>query len=217
MAKHKEKNWSEAELIDTFGLTRLSGNQAFPLLTDWLNATTILTLGEQERFDKMLKKVGSKIIGWQEEDLKMKFIALVLELSNLEDDDRYNTYFERTIEATVDGHYLKTKTDFMVAKGILDMPKVPYFHFQEWKKLRDPSGDPVAQLVEAFLIAHEKNKNQHPIYGATVSGKFWDFFVFHNKTYCVSQSYDCTKGDELLLIIAILRKFRVILETTLLD
>ncbi len=60
----------------------------------------------------------------------------------LEDDDRYNTYFEHTIEATVEGHHLKTKTDFMVAKGILDMPKVPYFHFQECKKLRDPKRQP---------------------------------------------------------------------------
>jgi hypothetical protein len=36
------------------------------------------------------------------------------------------------------------------------------------------------------------------------------------KTYCVSKSFDCSDDEDLLKIIAILRKFKMILETRLL-
>jgi hypothetical protein len=48
-------------------------------------------------------------------------------------------------------------------------------------------------------------------------GKLWNFMVLEEKNYCISESYDCTKQDDLLQIIAILRKFKEILETRLLD
>jgi hypothetical protein len=97
------------------------------------------------------------------------------------------------------------------------MVKVPYFHFQEYKKDKDPNGDPIAQLVEAFLIAQENNKNSKPMYGCYVIGRSWYFVVMEQKEYAVSSAYDCTDAQELHQIIAILRKFKEILETQLLD
>jgi hypothetical protein len=41
--------------------------------------------------------------------------------------------------------------------------------------------------------------------------------VMEGKVYSVSPSYDCTDASDLLKIIAILRKFKEILETELLD
>jgi hypothetical protein len=43
------------------------------------------------------------------------------------------------------------------------------------------------------------------------------FVVLEGKTYSVSNAYECTEKDDLLAIISILRKFRHILETELLD
>ncbi len=213
--QNKEQSYSEAELIKLFELTRVpyGGTE---LMQKWTDCTTTLQPDEQILFDKLLNKVRNNIEGWHEEALKMKFIAFVLALGYLEDTPNYKTYFEETISATVEGHFLKTKTDFMVAKGILDLPQVPYFHFQEYKKQREPSGDPVGQLLEAFLIAQEKNKNGNPLYGCTITGKYWEFFTMEAKTYCISRSYDCTDKEDLLQIIAILRKFKEILETYLL-
>jgi hypothetical protein len=109
------------------------------------------------------------------------------------------------------------KTDFMIASGVLDSPEVPYFHFQEYKRQTDPNGDPIGQLLEAMLIAKELNQSDKPIYGCYVMGKLWNFMVLENTTYCISESYDCTKQAELLQIISVLRKFKEILETRLLD
>jgi hypothetical protein len=217
MAK-KIKQYSEAELIKLFNLQRLIGNKTHPLLSEWLTVSeSILNNNEQETFDDILNDAMRNIHNWYEEDLKMRFIAFVLKLGHLNDTDRYHPYFERTIAATIDEHYLKIKTDFMLAKGILNIPEVPYFHFQEYKRQTDPNGDPIGQLLEAMLIAQALNQSNKPVYGCYVIGKLWNFMVLQEKTYCISESYDCTKPDGLLLIIAVLRKFKEILETRLLD
>lgn len=213
----KAKNYSEAELIELFDLERHVGNASDNLLIEWTSANKVdFSLVEQTLFDEILANAIQHIGGWQEEDLKMKFISFVLRLGHLQDTPRFNTYFEKTIWATVEGNLLKTKTDFMVAKGILDMPQKPYFHFQEWKPHKKPTGDSMAQLLEAFLIAQETNKDNKPLYGCEVVGKTWSFVVMQNKNYYISKAYDCTEKEDLIQIIAILRKFKEILETKLL-
>jgi hypothetical protein len=140
--KNEEKSYSQAELIGVFNLERLTGNDSFPLMQTWMSATATLDIGEQMIFDKIRKESARKIDGWHEEDLKMKFISFVLMLGHLSgnETDKFNTYFERTVSATVEGVFLKTKTDFMVAKGILDLPSTPYFHFQAKAKKPSPFG-----------------------------------------------------------------------------
>ena len=217
MAK-KIKPYTEVELIKLFDLKRLVGNQAHPLLNEWLSFSEIaLDIGEQSIFEAILEDARQNIHNWHEEDLKMQFIAFVLRLGYFKNTALYHSYFERVIEATVGEHYLKVKTDFMVAKGILDKPETPYFHFQEYKRQTDPNGDPIGQVLEAMLIAQELNQNAKPVYGCYVIGKHWSFITLENTTYCISESYDSTKSHELLQIIAILRHFKVILETKLLD
>jgi hypothetical protein len=216
MAK-KAKSYDEAELIKTFGLQRLVGNSEHVLMQEWTDTSTTLNDGEQYLYNLITLNLSKQIAGWNEEMLKMNFIAQILILGHLRETDQYKTYYENTIEATIDGYFLKTKVDMMIAKGILERAETPYFYFQEYKKVKDPKGDVTAQLLEAFLISNERNKNNKPIYGCTVSGKYWEFMVMENKTYCLSKSYDCTENEDLIKIIAILRKFKGILETKLLD
>ncbi len=158
--------------------------------------------------------------------LKMNLIAFILLLGHLKETSRYKTFYEGNIEATVDGVFLKVRTDMMITTGILELPKMPYFYFHaggvpQYKKVKDPKGDITAQLLEAFLIAQEKNKEANsakinPLYGCTIYGREWEFYVMVNRTYCTSKVYNCTDKDDLLQIIAILRKFKEILETRLL-
>jgi hypothetical protein len=217
MAREKTVSYSEADLIKMFRLTRLVKIQTQDM-QEWLSAeAAVFTALEQGIFDKVYNDAIDKIAGWSEEDLKMKFICYILLLGHLEDNGRFLTYFEKTISATIDGYYLNTKSDFMVATGILDKPEKPYFHFQEYKPHKKPTGDSMAQLLEAMLIAQHENKNEKPIYGCEIIGERWRFIILKDKSYCISKAFDCTERDELLQIIAILRKFRYILETELLD
>ena len=221
MAKKKQqdeeayKNWTEAELVLTFGLkpNRISKT---PLMEEWLGAP-LPKFDEFERrdFEKHLAKVMANIAGWSEEDLKMKFIAHILELGYLEEGNGIVTFFDKSISAIVEDKKLSVKSDFMVATGFMNLVKQPFFHFQEYKPLINPKGEPMAQLLEAFLIAQEKNEMQIPLYGVEVIGKHWSFVIMEGKDYCISPTYDSTVKEDLLQIIGILRKFREILETRL--
>ena len=157
MAK-KVKQYEEAELIKMFKLKRLVGNEVHPLMAEWTNTSTELSSGEQYLFDEISTNLLSQIAGWNEEMLKMNFISPVLILGHLRETERYKKYYENMIEATINGYFLKVKTDMMIATGILEVPEVPYFYFQEYKKQKDPKGDVTAQLLEAFLIAQDLNK-----------------------------------------------------------
>ena len=211
----KKKDWKEAELIQTFHLERIATHQT-PLMMQWLTVEhPKFTNSESEIFEKIYQKAVEKIGGWSEEDLKMKFISFVLDLGDLTDDNNIVTFFDKQLKGIVEGISLSVKSDFMLAKGFMNIYQTPYFHFQEYKPQINPSGEPIAQLLEAFLIAQEKNNHDGvdiPLYGCEIIGKQWCFITMEKKQYCISSIYDCTNREELLQIIAILRKFKTILK-----
>jgi len=190
------------------------------LLDNWLKTTpTQLNELEEAFLEELLTLAVRKIDFWNEESLKMNFVAPLLQLFVKFNDTqfRYESFFDKEISATVENIYLQTEVDFMLAKGVGDIVKTPYFHFQEYKRSKKSPPEPMAQLIEAFLIAQEKNKNGKPLYGLTITGRNWQFVVMEGKKYAVSFTYDATNKEDLMKIIAVLRKFKVILETTLLD
>jgi hypothetical protein len=214
-AESSMKNWREGDLIQTFKLNRIITQQT-PLMEEWLDVPMPdLNIPEQYDFDRDLNKAQKYIAGWNEEDLKMKFISTILKLGHLMDDEMVIGYFDKIISATVEDIKLTVKSDFMLATGVLDVFTTPYFHFQEYKPYKNPSGDSMAQLLEAFLIAQASNKNNKPLYGVDIMGANWRFVIMEGKDYCISKSFDSVDKADLLTIIAVLRKFKFILETRL--
>jgi hypothetical protein len=213
--RSRRKQWSEGELIEVFRL-KPTKTVVTPLMREWLAASLPhFTATEQEMFDKKLNEAIDKIVGWSEEDLKMKFIAFILELGYLTSEDNVVTFFDKQISAVVEDIKLTVKTDFMMAKGTLDFYRTPYFHFQEYKPSKQPHGDPMAQLLEAFLIAQVKNNDSKPLYGMEVIGRQWTFVVMQGKEYCVAPSFICTDREDLMRIIAMFRFFKQIMKTRL--
>jgi hypothetical protein len=212
----KQKHYTEAELIDLFGLNKMS---KYTLLEKWLDTNlTTLTEYEQIIFQNLITQLDINVDTWNEEELKMNFIASLLnDFVAYNKSTLYRTYFEREISAVVAGYMMKTKTDFMIAKGILDLIKKPFFCFHEYKRSKKNADDPIAQVLESMLIAQEINKNDKPIYGVYIIGRYWHFMVMQGREYAISQPYIATKKEELLQIIAILRHFKIILERDLLD
>jgi hypothetical protein len=212
----KKKEWREGELILTFDLTKII-ETATPAMQEWLDTTPpVFSEVEKYIFENTYKRGLLHISTWSEEDLKMKFISPVLELGGIMEGQIFTSYFDKKLAGKVQGYSLSVKADFVVAKGVLDYMEKPFFHFQEYKPEKNPTGDPMAQLLEAFLIGQEKNQDDKPIYGCEVVGSTWRFITMEGKNYCVSETFNVTKKDDLLKIIAILRKFRHILETELL-
>jgi hypothetical protein len=92
----------------------------------------------------------------------------------------------------------------MIASGVRE-PEQPYFCFQEYKRFKDPDGDPAGQALAAMLAAREINEQRHPIYGAYVLGNSWYFMTLQNKTYAISRGHLSTRESDLLDIFRILR------------
>ncbi len=211
----KKKEWAEDELIDVFGLTKVT--EGFELLDSWLDTSVQLTETEAVALEKLRVLALEKADFWNEETLKMRFVAPLLHnfVKLYDKKNRYDGFFDKEISANVDGIDLQTETDFMLAKGVGDIAKTPYFHFQEYKRSKKSPPEPMAQLIEAFLIAQVINNDGKPLYGAEIFGAYWRFVIMEGKEYCVSEPFNSTNKESLLQIIAILRKFRHILETRL--
>jgi hypothetical protein len=214
----RKKEWREGEIILTFKLNKIIEHQT-ATMQEWLAVIEPnFNAVEQGIFESLLHK-ALKVSVWSEENLKMKFISPILELGQVLDSDNFVSFFDKSLENEVQGYKLSVKVDFTIGSGLLDYMETPYFHFQEYKPQKNPTGDPMAQLLEAFLIAQEKNKASRktvPLYGCEIIGKNWTFITMEANEYCVSKSFDSTDKEDLLKIIAILRKFREILETKLL-
>jgi len=216
MPSKRKKIWKEGEIALVFNLKKLI--QPTPLMKKWLAVENpTFSASEQDIFDMIYAKGLRHIKTWSEEDLKMKFISYVLGLGQVTDDEGFVSMFDKKLEAKLKGYQLSVKADFVIGSGLMDYMQKPYFHFQEYKPNKKPAGDSMAQLLEAFLIAQEQNADGKPIYGCEVVGANWQFIIMQDKNYCVSKGFDSTDHEDLLQIIAILRKFRVILETELLD
>jgi len=204
-------------VMDTFGLKKLYSEQ-IPILIDWISANEDLTDVDIEHLEKLRKKAELRIEAWNEEELKMQYLSYIIGFANYNDDEEnYNIYFERPISAEVNGYKINVIVDLMIAQGVLEYIKRPYFCFHEYKRAKKYNDDPVAQVLLAMLAAQGKNKNNKPLYGAYIIGKYWSFMVLENKNFAISNSYNCTDKEDLYKIISILRKFKTIIKTKLID
>ncbi len=219
MEKQKAKEWKESEMILTFKLKKIIGKQT-QLMQEWWNADLpTLNNVEQVLFDTNYDNAVQNINAWSEEDLKMRFISPILSLGKLLEYGNFASCFDKKISGDVENHHLVVKADFVIGSGLMDYLIRPFFHFQEYKPQKNPTGDPMAQILEAFLIGQAENQKESkeiPLYGCEIIGKQWTFVIMEGKEYCVAQSLDSTVREDLIQIIAMLRKFREILETRLL-
>jgi hypothetical protein len=205
----------EPNLADRFGLTRL--RPPAPILTDWLTATGHIIPEDLRLLDKVLIKIIDNADSWNEEELKMQFISIIILLADI--DPIIRTYYDREISETIDNEFLLCKSDMMLSKGIGELIKMPYFFMHEYKREKSSPfggtergfGDPIGQMLGGMLIAQAKNKNDKPIYGCYVQGRYWYFSVLLGKEYVISNGFNATIMSEVQQIVFILRKLNTII------
>lgn len=206
MEKHEKLPLDINTLLDTFNIEVVENNEA---LDTWLNATDVLTVSQSELLTAVQKSLLKQGDEWNEEELKVKFLSFLFFIADIETPKRIQTFYERTISATIEGEPLTVKCDCMVAtpKG-KGAPKHPYFFLQEFKKQKGDKADPEGQMFAAMLIARELNQQKMPIYGAWLVGNQWRFTVLEDSQYAYSRYFDATDPNDLLQIVYILRKLK---------
>lgn len=193
-------------LIDAFGLTKIR-NQ--PLIENWVSANGELTITQKGLLDDIYQNSFNQVGGWNEEEVKMKLISFLLYIAQIEETGKICTFFERDLSAEINKKKLSVTCDCLVASPLgLSSPKSPYFFLQEFKRRKKTQNGPEGQMLAAMLIAQHLNKDNKPIYGAWITGSFWEFAILEGKTYHASKSFDTVSYDDLLQIVYILRKLK---------
>jgi hypothetical protein len=195
------ETWEYEEVETTFGLKRVKNPL---LLTNWLDTP----LQTSDSIKTLLSIIQLRLIdnadAWNEDELKMFFIAPLLSQIPLEVDD-FKPFTQRTISAKFPELDLEVsgKVEFVIARG-KQRPKQPYFFLHEYKQERRRENDPLGQLLISMVAARQNNEKKTSLFGCFVVGRDWFFVVLDKQEYAVSLSYDATKTHELYQIVAIL-------------
>jgi hypothetical protein len=209
MVKKEKTDWTVGLLTKTFKLSKVLEN--YTLLDEWLTVENNLNDKDKAELERIRLPLLKNFNNWNEETLKMKFIALLLDLVNYDEIGDFQTLFDAEIKGVVDGIELKCIADFTVAKTIEDLIENPYFYFHEYKRKKNKADDPIAQVLIPSLIAHEVNHDQKPIYGCYVIGEMWYFMLLNGREYAIDKGLNALKSDELEKIYLVLTKVKSII------
>jgi hypothetical protein len=188
------------ELRTLFKLERIYDYQVFD---EWLNCDLVLSEQDIQFLSTLLEQEISLIKVYNEEDLKVHFIAPILNRIDYKSFKyKIRDFYEETLAYETPQFILSGVTDFVVATG-LEYPEKPYFFIQEFKKGLQYS-NPEPQLLAEMIAAVELN-NFQSIKGAYIIGGNWSFVILtklqqHNYQYAVSKNYDSTNFEKLVEI-----------------
>lgn len=181
------------------------------LLHTWTNVDTSNYSLTELLEEKRLRLLEEGDV-WNEEELKMHFLSFVFHAAKPEIRNKIKLFYERPLAGVVRGTSLSVVCDAMLATPFgINTPKAPYFFLQEFKKGKKSQDDAEGQMLIAMLIAQEQNKDNKPLYGCYLQGRFWYFASLHGTQYCLSKAYDATQTDQLIQIIHILQNLKSII------
>jgi hypothetical protein len=132
MVKKEKIDWTVGLLTKTFKLSKVLENYA--LLDEWLTVENNLNPSDKAELERIRLPLLKNFNSWNEETLKMKFIALLLDLVNYDEIGDFQTLFDAEIKGVVDTIELKCIADFTVAKTIEDLIENPCFYFHDYKR-----------------------------------------------------------------------------------
>jgi hypothetical protein len=148
---------------------------------------------------------------WNEEELKMYFIASLIRIANINEKGVIGTFFERKLKGIVNNITISVTCDCMIAKTKLSGdPDLPFFFLQAFKRSKGDSHDPEGQMLAAMILAQSLNQNGKTMYGSWIQGRFWYFTTLIQQDYCVSKPLDATNENDLWKIVFILKKLKTL-------
>ena len=175
----------------------------------WLAAhfeLPITTLQQLENLSDLYKKEGDS---WNEEELKIHFIAILLYIAQPEEKGIIKVFLERNIKVETEHYLISVDVDLIFAKSKgLNTPQKPYFFLQELKKGKNSANDPEAQMLIAMIASQYLNEVSRIVYGGYVVGRFWFFATLENKVYSLSRAFDITNIEDLKQVIFNLKKIK---------
>jgi hypothetical protein len=186
-------------------LFKLKRKEDLPTLTAWLESAIPATDSERTTLATLLQNTKLRIDDWNEEGLKMNFIAPLLSYINF-NTDTFTAFADERLSAEFDDFILSGKADWFVAKGVYK-PETPYLLLHEYKKTRAGNSDPEGQLLAEMIVAKKHNDIEgEDMYGVVVTGRLWSFIVLTSQNeYALSTPFDSKNLPELYELFGVLK------------
>ncbi len=183
-------------------------------LSEWIDKKSNIKYDDYEK--KYLTNLKNSVIDyvdtWNEQEILEYFIGPLLSFVNF-NTSKFKIFANRKISATIDGIELYGAPDTLIATGRYS-PKLPFFCLNEYKRQEESKGDAAGQALAAMLATQEQNKNDKPVYGIYVVGKYWHFMILKDKQYAISKAY-VADDKEIFDIYKILKALKnIIMEMT---
>jgi len=191
------------DLVDTFGLKKQDLSEI---------STIEATDSQKQELTGIINYAKDNIEYWNEQELIINHLAFILKIASLYGKN-YSIFAERNISAVIDDYQLGGIVDLLVAKGKYE-PRQPYFFIQEFKKAKNPNGDPLSQLLGEMLVAQKLN-SEDTLYGAYIVGRFWYFVTMEDRIYSEELPLDSINMEDLVVIIAKLNWIKKYIEEKL--
>jgi hypothetical protein len=196
-------------VIDTLNLTVVQNSIH---LEEWQAAKGEIASMYVASLEKARKNLALNSNKWNEEELKMKFISIVMNASEVEENNKLAIFYERPLEGTIQGYEFSVICDCIIGTTTAGgRPKAPYFFLQEFKKGKGDRIDAEAQALIAMLLAQKENNDNKVVYGAWLIGENWHFTTLHGNEYCVSRQYVATNADDLQKIVYMLQYLKTLI------
>lgn len=193
-------NWEIQELRTSFGIHLI---EMLPELEAWIASEEDIQESERLWLEDLRKDLVLLNEDWNEDELKMQFIAPLLRMIHYGFKDTYNAFYQRTITTKIGEIEMGGIVDMLVAKG-WEKPLHPYFFLHEYKQEQGGRGDAKAQLLSAMLSAQAINQDNKPLFGLYLVGSSWRFVVLVGKEYAIKR-YDATEQEDLAQIFRMLK------------
>lgn len=213
MAKSTKKrvtfeSCDKAFMDNTFGFYQVDEISELSL---WMKSRIAITESEREKVLELLSATRIRLDNWNEEGLKMNFIAPLLSFVKF-NSDKYTAFADEKIEAEVGEYLLTGKLDWFVAKGLYK-PETPIFFLQEYKRSKGNPSDPDGQILAEMLASRTLNNQENEVmYGIVVLGRSWNFIVLKGNEYALSDAYDSRNPEKLIEIFELLKASKQIIE-----
>lgn len=203
------ERWLTQDVETTFGVKKVKNH---PAMLAWMAAEPHLTQTEMERVEPLRLRLEEKVDFWNEDELKLFFLAELVNFIDFNRSEVYSTFSQRVVSATLKDVAnqdvpLRGRVEWMVATG-KQIPGQPFFFLHEYKpQLKTTPADPLGQLLIAMLTTQLLNESKERLmYGAFVLGRLWFFVLLDKKNYAVSKSFDLTDSTDFQKVIAILQE-----------
>jgi hypothetical protein len=203
MIKRPFEQWLSEDVEIEFGIQQVKN---LPTLTSWLTVKNEKPLSTD--IENLRNSLFDNITTWNEDELKMLFIAPFLLHFGFNNPPHYRVFTQRLFTLQTPTVEASGKIEWFIALG-KQTPKKPFFFLQEYKPEKNAGNDPLGQLLIAMIDAQLLNENpKQPLYGCYVIGRFWFFVVLEGREYCVSRAYDATQTDDLTDMVEILYRVK---------